>query len=80
MYNPITRMIEIATEDGVDVLRMGIPVNIFVGEWEDQYGMDVPWFALEEMEREFKDGMRPDIAMVYWTQLDDWFQGQEIDG
>jgi hypothetical protein len=42
--------------------------------------MEVPWFALEEMEREFKDGMRPDIAMTYWTQLDDWFQGQEIDG
>jgi hypothetical protein len=71
--NPITRMVEIATQDGVDVLRMGIPTDIFIAEWENQYGMTMPEGFVEEIEREFKGGLKPTIAAQYWIQLDSWF-------
>jgi hypothetical protein len=71
--NPITRMVEIATQDGVDVLRMGIPTDIFIAEWENQYGMTMPEGFIEEIEREFKGGLIPTIAAQYWIQLDSWF-------
>ena len=73
MYNPILRMTEVARQDGVDVLRMGIPTNIFIAEWESQYGMDMPVGFIEEMEREFPKGLKPSVASQYWASLDDWF-------
>jgi hypothetical protein len=72
-YNPITRMTEIATQDGVDVLRIGIPHSIFIAEWENQYGMDLPLVFIEEIEREFPKGLVPTVAAQYWIQLDSWF-------
>jgi len=71
--NPITRMVEIATQDGVDVLRHGIPTDIFIAEWENQYGMTMPEGFVEEIEREYKGGLVPTIAAQYWIQLDSWF-------
>jgi hypothetical protein len=72
-YNPITRMIEVAEQDGVDVLRMGIPHDIFIAEWQSQYGIDLPVVFIEEIEREFPTGLVPTIAAQYWIQLDSWF-------
>lgn len=77
MYNPITRMIELAKEDGVDVLRMGIPIDIFVSEWESQYGMNFPVILLEEIEREFETGIPVQISFTYWKNLDNWFMSLE---
>lgn len=71
--NPITRMVEIAREDGVDVLRYGIPAGIFIAEWENQYGMDFPYEYQEEIEREFPKGIPVSIAAQYWISLDGWF-------
>ena len=73
MSNVITRMIEIATQDGVDVLRMGIPTDIFIAEWENEYGMTMPEGFVEEIEREYSTGLIPTIAAQYWIQLDSWF-------
>jgi len=73
MSNVITRMIEIATQDGVDVLRMGIPKDIFIAEWENEYGMTMPEGFVEEIEREFSKGLTPTIAAQYWIQLNGWF-------
>jgi hypothetical protein len=72
-YNPITRMVEIAKQDGVDVLRYGIPTDIFVAEWENEYGMELPYEYLEEIEREFPLGLLVTIAAQYWASLDSWF-------
>lgn len=69
----IDRMIEIATQDGVDVLRNGIPHDIFISEWQNEYGVDLPVVFIEEIEREFPKGLTPTIAAQYWTQLDEWF-------
>jgi hypothetical protein len=71
--NVINRMVEIATQDGVDVLRMGIPTDIFIAEWVNEYGMDMPEGFVEEIEREFKNGMPVTIAAQYWISLDSWF-------
>ena len=71
--NVINRMVEIATQDGVDVLRMGIPTNIFIAEWVNEYGMDMPEGFVEEIEREFTKGMPVTIAAQYWISLDSWF-------
>ena len=73
MSNVITRMIEIATQDGVDVLRIGIPTDIFIAEWENEYGMTMPEGFVEEIEREYSTGLIPTIAAQYWIQLDSWF-------
>jgi hypothetical protein len=73
-YNPISRMVEIAKEDGVDVLRIGIPKDIFIAEWENQYGMTMPEGFIEEIEREFPTGLLPTIAAQYWVQLNEWFK------
>ena len=72
-YNPITRMVEIATADGVDVLRMGIPTDIFIAEWQNEYGMDMPYEFIEEIEREFTKGLPVTIASQYWVSFDNWF-------
>jgi len=72
-YNPITRMVEIATADGVDVLRMGIPTDIFIAEWINEYGIELPYVFLEEIEREFPKGLPVTIASQYWISLDGWF-------
>jgi len=69
----IMRMIQIATEDGVDVLRHGIPTGIFVAEWENEYGMDFPYEYHEEILREFGKGIPVSIATQYWISLDSWF-------
>jgi hypothetical protein len=71
--NVINRMVEIATQDGVDVLRMGIPTDIFIAEWVNEYGMDMPEGFVEEIEREFTKGMPVTIAAQYWISLDSWF-------
>jgi hypothetical protein len=71
--NVISRMVEIATEDGVDVLRMGIPTDIFIAEWVNEYGMDMPEGFVEEIEREFTKGIPVNVAAQYWLSLDDWF-------
>jgi hypothetical protein len=71
--NRIDRMIEIATQDGVDVLRYGIPHDIFISEWQNEYGIDLPVVFIEEIEREFPKGLVPSIAAQYWIQLDEWF-------
>lgn len=73
MNNVITRMAEIAREDGIDVLRMGIPTSIFIAEWENEYGMTMPEGFVEEIEREFSKGLTPTIAAQYWISLDEWF-------
>jgi hypothetical protein len=72
-YNPITRMVEIATADGVDVLRMGIPTDIFIAEWQNEYGIDMPYEFIEEIEREFTKGLPVTIASQYWVSLNSWF-------
>lgn len=77
MSNVITRMIDIATQDGVDVLRMGIPKDIFIAEWENEYGMTMPEGFVEEIEREFPKGLTPTIAAQYWISLNSWFVDNE---
>jgi hypothetical protein len=71
--NTITRMIEIATQDGVDVLRYGIPTDIFIAEWQNEYGMDFPYEVQVEIEREFTKGLPVHTATQYWINLNDWF-------
>lgn len=73
----IDRMIEIAKQDGVDVLRNGIPHDIFISEWQNEYGIDLPVVFIEEIEREFPKGLTPTIAAQYWTQLDEWFMDND---
>jgi hypothetical protein len=77
--HPIGRMIEIATQDGVDVVRMGIPTDIFIAEWENQFGMNMPEGFVEEIEREYPKGLLPTIAAQYWIQLDGWFMDNTND-
>lgn len=77
MSNVITRMIDIATQDGVDVLRMGIPKDIFIAEWENEYGMTMPEGFVEEIEREFPKGLTPTVAAQYWISLNSWFVDNE---
>lgn len=77
MSNVITRMIDIATQDGVDVLRMGIPKDIFIAEWENEYGMTMPEGFVEEIEREFPKGLTPTVAAQYWISLNSWFMDNE---
>jgi hypothetical protein len=74
-YNPIDQMIRVARDDGVDVLRQGIPIGIFTAEWESQYGADFPIDFLEEIEREYvRDGcISVQTATLYWKSLDSWF-------
>lgn len=74
----IGRMIEIATQDGIDVITQGIPTDIFIAEWEDQFGMTMPYGFIEEIEREFKGGLLPTVAVEYWIQLENWFMDQDI--
>jgi len=70
-YDPIQRMLELAKDKPAD--QEAIPISIFVAEWESQYGMDVPYYYLEEMEREFPKGFSVATAMEYWASLDGWF-------
>lgn len=77
MSNVITRMIDIATQDGVDVLRMGIPKDTFIAEWENEYGMTMPEGFVEEIEREFPKGLTPTVAAQYWISLNSWFMDNE---
>jgi hypothetical protein len=72
-YNPISRMIKIAAEDGVDVLRIGIPTDIFIAEWENHYGITMPEGFIEELEREYKRGVPVNVAIEYWASLNSWF-------
>jgi hypothetical protein len=72
-YAPINRMVEIATNYGEDVLTYGIPTDIFIAEWVNEYGMDMPEGFVEEIEREYKNGLSLSVAADYWSSLDSWF-------
>jgi hypothetical protein len=52
---------------------MGIPTDIFIAEWVNEYGMDMPEGFVEEIEREFTKGIPVNVAAQYWLSLDDWF-------
>ena len=81
LQRSIADMVDTAKQDGVDVLRNGIPTNIFISAWEDEYGEDFPEFVRDEIEREFTDGLPVNIAGIYYQNLHYmWVERMEEEG
>lgn len=81
LQRSIADMVDTATQDGVDVLRNGIPTDIFISAWEDEYGEDFPEFVRDEIEREFKDGLPVNTAAIYYQNLHYmWVERMEEEG
>jgi hypothetical protein len=69
-------MLQIAELNKIDVHTKGIPISIFVAAWEARYNIKVPTPYLEEMMREYKDGLPVLTAIDYWASIAAWFIDQ----